>query len=301
MKALREQILQKCNNPNCNFNNMKGLIDKIRQFEVRDEDIYVLSFPKSGTTWCQEMVWLIANDLNFEGAKEAIHHRFVHIELSGLQGYMCSPKVIQRPYLTDSLKFTKNVRNPRFIKCHLQNENLPKQLTSGETNSKIIYIARNPKDVCLSFYYFEKNLLQSYYGNVDDYAILFMSADKTDSPFGNYWDHVLHFWERRNNKKILFIKYEDMSLDIRTVIRKVAEFLNKTLTEEQEIKLAHWLDFKSMKMNPSVNQEDLYGQSGFIRNGKVGDYIHFMSPDTVSKIDCWSKETLKNTDYEYTY
>ncbi|KAK5650653.1 hypothetical protein RI129_001682 [Pyrocoelia pectoralis] len=268
MKTLREQIWQKYKNPNCNFNGMKGLIDKIRQFEVRDQDIYVLSFPKCGTTWCQEMVWLIANDLNFEGAKEAIHHRFVHIELSGLQGHMCGPKVIQTPYLTDSLKFTRNARNPRFIKCHLQNENLPKQLTSGETNSKQFCIV-------------------------------------TDSPFGNYWDHVLYFWERRNNKNILFIKYEDMSLNIRTVIRKVAEFLNKILTEEQELKLAHWLDFKSMKMNPSCyirfNKEDLYGQSGFIRNGKVGDYINFMSPDTVSKIDCWSQEKLKNTDYEYTY
>lgn len=32
-------------------------------------DIWVVTPPKCGTTWCQEMVWILANDLDYEGAK----------------------------------------------------------------------------------------------------------------------------------------------------------------------------------------------------------------------------------------
>ena len=32
-------------------------------------DVWVVTPPKCGTTWTQEMVWLLANDLDYEGAK----------------------------------------------------------------------------------------------------------------------------------------------------------------------------------------------------------------------------------------
>ena len=32
----------------------------------RKSDIWVLSYPRSGTTWTQEMVWQIANKCDFE-------------------------------------------------------------------------------------------------------------------------------------------------------------------------------------------------------------------------------------------
>ena len=34
----------------------------------------------TGTTWTQEMVWLINNDCDFEGAKRFLHHRSPQIE-----------------------------------------------------------------------------------------------------------------------------------------------------------------------------------------------------------------------------
>ena len=35
-------------------------------------DVWVVTPPKCGTTWTQEMVWLIANDLDYEGAKSPL-------------------------------------------------------------------------------------------------------------------------------------------------------------------------------------------------------------------------------------
>lgn len=39
-------------------------------FEIDDSDIWICGFPKSGTTWISEISWLIANDLDYEKAKE---------------------------------------------------------------------------------------------------------------------------------------------------------------------------------------------------------------------------------------
>ena len=40
-------------------------LEKIKTFEERPNDIWVSSFPKSGTTWALEMVWCLMSDLNF--------------------------------------------------------------------------------------------------------------------------------------------------------------------------------------------------------------------------------------------
>merc|ERR1712038_1396905 len=45
-----------------------GFINKIYNMEVRQDDIWVVTPPKCGTTWMQELVWLIANNLDFDRA-----------------------------------------------------------------------------------------------------------------------------------------------------------------------------------------------------------------------------------------
>lgn len=42
--------------------------ERLKNFKVREDDIFVCGFSRSGTTRMQEMVWLIANDFNFEKA-----------------------------------------------------------------------------------------------------------------------------------------------------------------------------------------------------------------------------------------
>lgn len=46
--------------------------DKKKDLEVFDDDVFVCSFPRSGTTLTQEMVWLIMHDFDFEAAKSEI-------------------------------------------------------------------------------------------------------------------------------------------------------------------------------------------------------------------------------------
>lgn len=38
-------------------------------FKARADDIWIATYPRSGTTWTQELTWMIANDLDYDGAQ----------------------------------------------------------------------------------------------------------------------------------------------------------------------------------------------------------------------------------------
>lgn len=58
----------------------KNFAEEIDNLKVNNSDIWVTTFPKSGTTWLQEMVYLIATDCDFNSAKENITERFPFLE-----------------------------------------------------------------------------------------------------------------------------------------------------------------------------------------------------------------------------
>lgn len=44
-------------------------IKKVHNVEVRDDDVWLVTLPKCGTTWMQELLWLVLNNFDFEAAK----------------------------------------------------------------------------------------------------------------------------------------------------------------------------------------------------------------------------------------
>jgi len=262
---------------------------KIEEMEVYDDDIWVTSFPKCGTTWTQEMVWCICNNVDLEAATEDLDDRFPFLE------FCCVFEMDNLPHKANcvwkSFELVENMKRPRFIKSHLPWELLPKKIRTGEKKPKVIHVVRNPMDTCVSFFY-HSGFLESFSGDFNLFWALFMRDKLSWCP---YTSNLLGYWKKRDKSNVLVIKFEDMKNDLSAVIRVIMEFLNVKLSEEQVDKLLNHLSFDAMKQNSAVHHAPLaealkannliFDQQGtFIRSGKSGGYKSLMSPEQIESI-----------------
>nr|CAD7457251.1 unnamed protein product [Timema tahoe] len=271
--------------------------DRILNLPVRPDDVWLVSYPRTGSTWAQEMVWLIGNDLDFEGAKQLQQIRTPLLELCAIMAHDHGEWMDE---LGNSVDLVESMASPRYIKSHLPLELLPAQL--DVVRPKMVYVARNPKDMCVSYYHYCM-LVHNLKGSFQDFCELFL---KDRAPVGPIWNHILGFWKRRNDPNLLFLKYEDMKRDQAGAIRQTAQFLGKTLSESDVKVLTEHLSFNKMKQNPAVNLEPIIAKKNgpdylsstslrFIRKGEVGDWRNHMEPDMVARFDAWTEENLRGT------
>jgi len=78
-------------------------------------------------------------------------------------------------------KMLAEMTTQRFIKTHLPLHLLPHSVM--EKGCKIVYVARNPKDVAVSYFHFVRNAGYSYVGDFEQFLDCFMN-DLGESTFG---------------------------------------------------------------------------------------------------------------------
>ncbi|XP_069678908.1 luciferin sulfotransferase-like isoform X2 [Periplaneta americana] len=273
-------------------------IARIRRLAVRPDDVWIVTHPKCGTTWTQEMVWLLLNNLDYRTARTV--PQYVR---SPFMEFGCRDPPSERAELQigDAVQDVENLKSPRCIKTHLYPQLLPQQIWT--VKPKLIYVARNPKDVVVSWYHHHR-LLNGYTGSCEEFVEAFMGGIVE---FGPFWEHVLEFWKIRDEPNVLFNTYEEMKKDLAGVILRTAKFLNCTLDSDQLKDLCEHLSFESMRNNPCVvNQDDLNLRKHrdvigdvqpLIRKGKVGGWKEDMTPYLANEMDRWTMEKLKGTDF----
>ncbi|KAL5290951.1 hypothetical protein ACFFRR_010384 [Megaselia abdita] len=270
-------------------------VDRILNFEGRDDDTYVVTQPKCGTTWMLETAWLVLNDFDFEkGSTTILHDRAPYLEFNTNDEHFESKM--------NTLQILKDLKSPRLIKSHLPASVLPTDL--WKKKSKVIYVARNVKDAFVSAYHFWTGVgLISI--SIEEYAELFLNDRSIFHPF---WEHSLEFYEMRNEPNIYFTSYERMSRDLKTVIKDLCVFLGKPIPDESILDeaLKH-LSFESMKhsLAGKLFQESLKRNSEFLtknrnqekfeflRKGKVGSFKNELSEDIIRRFDEWEDKKLK--------
>lgn len=261
--------------------------DAILEMEVRDSDIWICSFPRSGTTWMQETVWMIANNLNYDKANnEILHIRSPFLEMHQVQNWNRIKATFPDSFkgIGTSVDLTDKSSDPRVIKTHLPWHLLPKQMQTGEKKPKIVFVYRDVRDVCVSYYHHLK-VFENAFGDFDEYAETFMQGKVL---YGPYWEYLSGFEDRPN---MLTVRYEDLRKDLKSELSRLGKFLGKRLDGEALDQLADHLSFEAMKKNPAVNQEKLLGSlkpgQGFIRKGIVGGYREVFSLELNAKFNRW--------------
>ncbi|XP_016981971.1 luciferin sulfotransferase [Drosophila rhopaloa] len=272
--------------------------DSIRSLPVFQDDVWMVSYPRTGSTWAQEMVWLLGHQLDYVAAEQDLRLRSPLIELSALFSTDHHEAIAQK--FGNTVDLVRNLPRPRFARSHLSWPLLPEEFET--VKPRIVYTARNPKDLCVSYYHYCK-LLHGINGDFEQFVDLFLEGH---TPMGSYWKHVLPFWKRSQDENVLFIKYEDMIKDLPSVVRRCARFLGvQSLLDVSSLQhLCEHLTFDKMRGNKAVNLEKLLPESSskFIRNGKIGDWRNHMGNEMSERFDAWSEQHIRgaglNFDYE---
>ncbi|CAG2166188.1 unnamed protein product [Oppiella nova] len=246
-----------------------NFLGKIKNFQVREDDIWLATYPKSGTTWTEEILSLIANGGDIEKVKETVlPKRVKHFEVGLPVGHS---------------RWLKSKKSQRLIATHLPTTHIPRQLR--QMKCKIIYVVRNPKDAAVSYYYHHRmsSFLGNYKGSWDDFCKLFVSGQLV---YGDWLSHVEGFWRlhQHNPNQVLFLSYEELKTDLPKMVALIANFLGKDLSDEVIARIATHCSFECMKDNKMVNRESILlkgvfdmKDSKFMRQGVIGGWKHMFT------------------------
>uniref|UniRef100_V9KQ59 Sulfotransferase n=1 Tax=Callorhinchus milii TaxID=7868 RepID=V9KQ59_CALMI len=231
-------------------------LEKLEHFEVRDSDVFAVTYPKSGTMWMQQILSLIYSDDDTPAVQsKSAMERVPWIEL---------------PNSNFEVR-----QSPRLSVTHLPYHLVPKGLKDKQ--GKVIYVARNPRDVLMSLYYLHNHL--STFETPKSFQDFMEQFVDGRVEFSSWFDHVREWYNHRDEFNFMYITYEEMKKDLRASILKICSFLGKHLDNEKLNTVLELCTFNTMKVNPMANYEKVPKKSNdgaFLRKGTIGDWkTHF--------------------------
>jgi hypothetical protein len=163
---------------------------------VWPDDVFLVSYPKSGNTWLRFLVSNLANPqepTTFSNIEEKVPSIYVNHD-----------------------RQLRRLSRPRILKSH---ESFVSRY------QKVIYIVRDPRDVCVSYYHYlvkYRVLPQGY--PLGQFVPRFI-ADEFEH-YGAWGDHVLSWLAMRGRQSnFLLLRYEDLLDDPEFQLARVAHFL----------------------------------------------------------------------------
>lgn len=253
-------------------------------FSFRPDDIVIATYPKSGTTWMQEIVPLITSG----GDPTSVESL---------------PSWKRAPWLstTDILDINIEERpSPRLLSTHFHYDMMPPSFF--EVKPKVINVMRNPKDVFTSsFYYYGMSSHLVEPGPQIEFLHTFLDGKVI---FGSWFDHVKSWLNAEDKEHIMHISYEELITDLKDSVGRIAQFLGKSLDAELIEKIADRCLFKNMKHNKMSNYStfppEIFDEtkSTFLRKGIAGDWKNQLTVAEAEHFDAVYADKMKDVKYK---
>jgi hypothetical protein len=225
-----------------------------------DDDLFVASYPKCGTTWVQHIVWLLMHEAQALSPNESLTELFPHLEEVGREGIAA-------------------MAPPRLIKTHL-----PFSATPFSARAKYVYVARNPFDCCASFFHHTRGFVKHYDfadGTFDEFFDCFVEGEVD---FGDYFDNVLGWLAQRDAENVFWVTYEALKADPHGEVRRIGEFIGgdaarligDTRGLDEIVEASSFERMSTDQQRWSSQRPD--DMPAFVRKGVVGDWANYFTP-----------------------
>lgn len=175
-----------------------------RELAVRPDDTFLVSYPRSGNTWTRFLIACLlypGEIVSFANIERLIPDCEAH-----------------------SSRYMKRIPSPRVIKSHEYFDHRYR---------RVIYIVRDPRDVALSYYNFQRKYRQI----ADDYPLRryisdFVAGRLSSADWGTWAENVGSWLVRDGRDGFLLLRYEDMIADPAHELGRIACFLNRSASPQ---------------------------------------------------------------------
>lgn len=251
---------------------IQGMFTLQSHFKPNPNDIILASSMKTGTTWLKALASCI------------LESKTTNIDQLEIKNPHTCVKTLEVDLCTrEDLDLLSHNQSPQLFHTHLPYNSLPNSIKG----SKMVYLARNPKDTLVSTWHFYNKIWKPY-----PLEKAYEEFCKGVHVYGPFFDHVLEYWLESLNSpnKLLFLKYEDLKRDPKKEVRKLGEFLGRLCMEEDEVdEIVRRTRLERLK-NLEVNKNGVVfpfkvANSSFFRVGVVGDWRNYLSEEMEQGID----------------
>jgi hypothetical protein len=252
-----------------------------RGLTVFPDDIFLVSYPRSGNTWTR---FLLGN----------LIYQKEPVTFSNIESRI--PEIYFNPD-----RFMRELPRPRMLKSHEAFQ---------PHYPRVIYIVRDPRDVAVSFYHHNVKA-----GNIgEDYPMAHFVprfiAGEFDHKFGSWRDNVLSWTTLRgNSKNFLMLRYEDMKRDTRAELIKIVRFLEacafrkidsspQALQRAAELSSAERMrELEKKEAKDWVLTKNTRGDKPFVRSATAGGWKSQLDPQSVMEIESAWGELMLSLGY----
>ncbi|KVH91370.1 cytosolic sulfotransferase 13-like [Cynara cardunculus var. scolymus] len=265
-------------------------------FQAHPNDIYLVTLPKSGTTWIKALVFAIMNRNRYKNKSLSTHPLLIS------NPHHCVPFVEDESLRTEPSYL--DAHSARLFATHIPYTLLPQSIL--DSGCRLVYMCRNPKDLLVSLFHFV-NKVRGKSRGLMTIEELFHMFSKGVSPYGPYWDHVKAYYNisLEHPTRILFLTYESMKLDTVNNVKRLAEFLGFPFTEEENAKgvVEEIVSLCSFENLSEVNKHGnfLVGVPNniFFREGKVGNWSNHLTSEMSQTLDQITNEKFNGLDISF--
>lgn len=281
----------------------EGSAELFHDMETKEDDVFLSSLPKGGTTWMTQILAGLLHKFDDNGLirdgysplgghahqiyPEATDVVRVDPALQDIDKEVGMEKARRVFFAYNTFQDLLDQPSPRMFSSHLfGREFLPKQLTDPAGKGKLIIVLRNLKDTLASLHFFRGEAKDGWKGN--EYgpgSLARFCADDCPNAYGSNFQWILEnervAADLLQSGRVCVVYFEALKMDIHAQLERINNFLGQPpLTVAKRNAVAEAVGFDNMKTAADANLTSM-----LLRKGVNGDWKNHMTREDWGLVD----------------